>query len=843
MQIIRVTKGQEHNVRIIEKPQKDALFFDVYVRAKNIADEIVKESEMINSFNNNPDTIETINNIILFNGSRGQGKTSAMRSFDRMLENDNWEKLEMAQKNTRDKVSFHSLRVIEPSMLNSKESILRVFLSELFWFFKKKIAKNDECKKHTICNKNAILLQFGQCFDSINFIENPDYGISEQDDLDELLKLGRATELRKDLYKLIRDIKAYCFDNDAHYFVVMIDDADLSVKNAYDICEDVREYLTIPGILVLMAADFEQLKYAVLQKYLKNYEVLTKHSESYNMSEICSEMEWRYLEKLFPIDHRIQLPEINSLDLSRVMLEYLKSDEKKEQNLLSAYTSCINLQQIFSQMIFQKTGMIFIAHKATMRALLPKSMRELVHFLKILDSMEVIQYENVYKSYNKEDKTQLELAKKNINIFKQYFVHNWCNANIEASQCKYIREILETKDLKIICSKLKAIIKDSEQLQKQSSSDEGPKFEIEQIINILDITKTSNVLEREAVLILLTILLNELFLRCIEEHSFNELRAITDYFFSKMHNTQIQQQISLNEDLSYQSNISVSIYDEVKKGDSKSIVDNKLFEAFFRSPENDPNGNRQFSIWHMLYYMIDLADNKENLETYYYRDDMKAEGLGTKENLTMDVSSNNNSCVNIDFGYLILLQRVFANTDCLAEKCFTPVNEEEKISIEDLHDEIYSRFKMLYKIDEDKIYSYSHISNDTIKEFVKDILGDKEKFKDSLEAILCLNETNFSNHVKFVEDAVDKLEQRVNEINPATPRQESQDTTQGTQDLRVQIAMPELKNIHTQLEKFRIKDLYNVSKDDSFANRLTMLNNKITSLCNTIESITSAPNN
>ena len=853
-QIIRVTKGQEHNVRIIEKPQKDALFFDVYVRAKNIAYEIVKESELIKSFNYDPDTIETINNIILFNGSRGQGKTSAMRSFDKMLENKSWEMFEVAQETTlKGTVTFHSLRVIEPSMLNPKESILRVFLSELFWFFKKKIAKNEECMKRTIRDKNDILLQFGQCFDSINFIENPDYGISEQDDLDELLRLGRATELRKDLYNLIKNIKEYCFDNNAHYFVVMIDDADLSVKNAYDICEDVREYLTIPGILVLMAADFEQLKYAVLQKYLKNYEVLIKSQGLYKMPEICSEMEWRYLEKLFPIDHRIQLPEINSLDLSKVRLEYLKFDGKKERNILSEYIGCKDLKQILSRMIFQKTGMIFVSNRATLRALLPKSMRELAHFLKILDSMEGIQYENIYQQYMEEDKTQLERAKKNINIFKQYFVHNWCNANIEASRRKYILELLETKDLKKICAKLESIIlpepKACEPTEKQSSSEKN-KDEAESsnqskdesgmgtIRSILNVMKTRYMIEREAVLILFTILLNESFLQCVEEHSFYELSIIMECFFSEMCKMQTQQEIILHNDSTYQSHISRDIYDRVISNECKSIVDNKLFKAFFKESENEPNGNKQFNIWHMLYYMISLAEDNANVREYYLRDESETEGLGTRDALKMGVQPVDNRRLSVDYRYLLLLQRVFTNTDCLAEKCFTPNEEIGKVSIEMLYEEIHKRFKAFFRIDRSESWSYLDISKDSatdsIEGFIKDITGDKVEFKDSLEAILYLNDANSKKYVEIANTEISSIGDKIEKICDISKKTTTEASLE-TQKMGTQSVIPTIDRLSNQLDAIGTKDIY--SDDDDIKKGLEEISKKKEELQTKIQEI------
>ena len=45
-----------------------------------------------------------------------------------------------------------------------------------------------------------------------------------------------------------------------------IDDMDLATQKIYRICEDIRNYLSVPNIIVLFASDYDQLVYAIYQK-------------------------------------------------------------------------------------------------------------------------------------------------------------------------------------------------------------------------------------------------------------------------------------------------------------------------------------------------------------------------------------------------------------------------------------------------------------------------------------------------------------------------------------------------------------------------------------------------
>ncbi len=86
--------------------------------------------------------------------------------------------------------------------------------------------------------------------------------------------------------------------------MVRIDDTDLCMCDAFSICEDIREYLSLSNVVILMALDIRQLKYSIFQRYLMKYEGILKFDNDYyykkSVLEKCDYMASRYIEKNVP---------------------------------------------------------------------------------------------------------------------------------------------------------------------------------------------------------------------------------------------------------------------------------------------------------------------------------------------------------------------------------------------------------------------------------------------------------------------------------------------------------------------------------------------------------------
>ena len=147
MRII-VYQGDENRAKIETEFSKDMFFADVYADAEDMVREIVcevkrqeKKQDSIECSNNSFQ--RTPNNIIAFCAQRGQGKTTAMKSFARLLME--------GQKNKEDAVfaddKFVALDSIDPAALDRGESIVRVVLSRLFYKLEKKYENDEEVQQ------------------------------------------------------------------------------------------------------------------------------------------------------------------------------------------------------------------------------------------------------------------------------------------------------------------------------------------------------------------------------------------------------------------------------------------------------------------------------------------------------------------------------------------------------------------------------------------------------------------------------------------------------------------------------------------------------------------------
>lgn len=460
--------GDEHRAKIERQFYKNDVFGDVYEKAAQILEDVESDMERYRKeieANKNKNCTAGYqgmgDNRIVFCGGRGQGKTSAMKSFVQCLagmyreerKGDERERLAFLSK-----IGFAKYEVvdsIDPSAMENEETILRVLISRLF-FGLEKYVKSDEChekdKADFIQNRKEILKLFETCYANIECIKSGKASDYEQDDLQHLSEMGSSARLKANLYELIgKYLTMTAGGNDGvggRYLIVPIDDADLMTKKLFDMCEDIRNYLSIPNVIILMAVDYEQLIYVIYQKYLKQYKVMRKAREGSHYCEKCHKMAAKYLEKVFPVIHRIDLPQLDSLiadTAENVTFEYQKYEKKKEEWVSVFpdinFKQCHNLHEQLMRIVYSRTGMIFMPQEQDVHLFMPHTFRELTQWLKMLHSMNELDCDReVYRQFQEAQetddgvKTVEHLAVhliENIRILKQYFLSYWCEKHLD----------------------------------------------------------------------------------------------------------------------------------------------------------------------------------------------------------------------------------------------------------------------------------------------------------------------------------------------------------------------------------------------------------------------------
>lgn len=423
MRII-VYQGDENRAKIETEWTDDMFFSPIYEKAKALVSEIVSEMKLLSENEDKTDCSNVLfqrtpNNIIAFCAHRGQGKTTAMKSFARFLAKESTE------------ADFIVLDSVDPAALDSGESIVRVVLSRLFYKLQEKCEKQDN---YEFLGKREIMELFSKCYRAIDHINGSKTVDRDEDDLEALASLGNSSRLKKNLQELI-ELLLETFLNDkkerkaSRFLVIPIDDVDISTTDIYRCCEEIRNYLALPNVIILMAADHTQLMHVMYQRYLQNNKDL-RECEPENAKEECSKLAFGYLLKLLPVNHIVELPELDKMaeeDWLSLSLEYYVKSGSESYNVFGE-TATINedMRLQLAGLIYSRTGIIIYDGEDDSADYMPKNMRELTQLLKKFGKVPEINEEVLYGKDLKQAEAEATKLKENIRSYKSYFLESWC---------------------------------------------------------------------------------------------------------------------------------------------------------------------------------------------------------------------------------------------------------------------------------------------------------------------------------------------------------------------------------------------------------------------------------
>lgn len=521
--LIKIYKGDEYRPKLEKSYEKDSFFCSVYERADQILDRLNGELTDLREDAEQPQSMGS--NIIAFCGERGQGKTSAMQSFAYRLNKDDYDVMDL----------------IEPSNFEKNESIVRVVLSKMFnqiqtW--------NDRCEngfwqddfREDIARLSEL---FQKCYSNIEYMKwekKAEYG---SDDLETLMRLGNGSRLKEDLYQLVQ-----CYlrwnrgrkgNNKPQYLVLQIDDVDLATKKIFELCEDLKNYLSIPNVIVLIATDYNQLIYAIYQKYLQNYEKLWELQKQIEVGEKCYEMATRYLEKMIPEGCRVVLPDLDSEiaeNPGQISLAYKERQETKEgvaeiSLLPEKLQNCKDIQEQILKWVYLRTGVVFMIQKGERHPFMPDTLRGLSQLVKMLGEMQNVDCDKAYEDANERDIARL---RGNLLKLKQYFMDYGCPKHLTAAQKELLDElerVNHNKNIKDVCRCVNKYCR-RQQVKKDGIGDYQ---ELMQWISTEEENEGNDL--RDALNIYYSIFLNEWYVLGLEElakkRSNEEYKRLTKY--------------------------------------------------------------------------------------------------------------------------------------------------------------------------------------------------------------------------------------------------------------------------------------------------------------------------
>lgn len=513
---IRVLRGQEDHSNIECIYDENLFFRDLYTRARACTDEILKvNAQICESWeklrqhgcvlpcqNGRPISYAAarsrneseyfacahLSNVISFCADRGQGKTSAMLSYATALSNigvagdGEWEnRRDLFWENTSVcKYSFEVLQSIDPTELEPEDSILKVVLSQMYVRFQ--AVYEREYTEHCAYSRTQPYLQeddvaslqdlFLRCFhvaDRLNDDKRKAVPLDAEDELAYISETGAGLNTRVVLYKLLAKYLAFITRKSDSFLVIPIDDADLNTNRVYNILEDIRKYLQLPRVLVLMATNITQMESIVEQHFLDEYESSLRQPNGMVNAARCHQIAENYLEKVLPGTRRLYLPNLQDEFKSRATafrIAYI--DPKTQENILddtytrermhdadaneNVKTDRWDYQEQLLYFLHKKTGLLFLPSEDTLCPFLPDNMRGLMHFLAFLNDMgDIVQeiehdgesgYRAIVRWYQGNDEPDVRHQwTNNLRHFQRYLVDIWSASNLSVEGRNILSEL------------------------------------------------------------------------------------------------------------------------------------------------------------------------------------------------------------------------------------------------------------------------------------------------------------------------------------------------------------------------------------------------------------------
>lgn len=425
MKILNLDRKDLFNVKIQDTIDENDLFYeDVMVPAAFQLNIILENCYVSPDLSLKYDRKENPNNILAFIGDRGQGKTSTMLTFEKQL-------LKCEQSLFGENIKyyhFESLGIIDPSTFEEGSNVLEIILGRMYRFF---VDRDEELFSSGIAQKNSkeirkeLIDLFKKAYNYLSVLSDKKViskdSIYEQS-LDSLLLLGDSTSLKMILLELINKYLSFMNNRNKdkkNILIITIDDLDLDVSHSYEIIEQIRKYLILPNVIILLSTKIEQLHKGIRSEYSKYLD----RNDNEEDEDDAYRMATTYLRKMIPESRRLYLPTLRSDVEDLYINKFVTVDDTKH----TSYA----LDNYVVELVYKKTGIYLINYGDKKRYLLSGNLREYLELISFLSNLE-----DIIGS-----ETSNSIALKNLMKFREFFVFNWCATNLTRKEFGYIKQL------------------------------------------------------------------------------------------------------------------------------------------------------------------------------------------------------------------------------------------------------------------------------------------------------------------------------------------------------------------------------------------------------------------
>lgn len=470
---LKIVKGHELNIHVSNEISCENSFMNpAYRQATHALMEIVRQTSNFHKHRQSAGTVELSNllfqystNVIAFTAQRGGGKTRTMLSFSKILSTTDDQSccrnsfLKDDDRNWLNSCRFYSMSPISPSAIESSkidnsQSILYVVLSRMYQYVDELLSSGRTCPNFSERDRSGLFQAFHRCLSGINGIKRPQE--KALDDISVLQDISDGIALRKHFFDLVQCILKLITPYQGAengFLIIQLDDADAQISNGYAVLEDVRKYLVIPNLVILMSADIEMLHKVILQDHLRKFPDIHNSADSAFQKEL-SRMCRKHIDKLIPPSHMVHLPRLDrfvEVNGNALELQYVQKNGEKEVPVFDwVKEGNWNLQNMLLMLIYRKIGVVFVSPKEYLHNIIPRTLRglnQLVYFLSEMpdipqiNATSIVDADSLVKALQK----QIPIQEDNLNRFIDYFSNEWIEAKIKNLQDRvFLREFCKT---------------------------------------------------------------------------------------------------------------------------------------------------------------------------------------------------------------------------------------------------------------------------------------------------------------------------------------------------------------------------------------------------------------
>ena len=412
---------------VVHEEYKDistSIFGTIYSNAGRLVEKIIADNyEWTQSEKNRKNSDFERSNVISFIGHRGTGKTSAMLSFRDILDfYTETQKYGLNQMNTpllnmvkRQNVKFYTLDCIDASIMEESENIFVLILAAMFSKIQK--SANEKTQRIDEYDNRVLYQKFEKIYEDYTSINSKENALDGYSAFEKLRNAASSQKIRENFEELVRIYLNVLDGNEQNYtktaqkfLVISLDDIDIArrKKNSgkenwgtYKIMSTIYKYLTVPGVIVLTAYDYNNLQ----ERCMNFFAIENEQKEGYERSTL------QFIEKVFPIYSRLYMPSLlnnNIISRNEIKISLGKNKDNILQNFVTGNkTNIFSIKDFVFFLLYDKTNVILDYDEESKHFFIPDTLRGLFNLVELLNKME---------SYSHELKAEEDLEKFQHNI-------------------------------------------------------------------------------------------------------------------------------------------------------------------------------------------------------------------------------------------------------------------------------------------------------------------------------------------------------------------------------------------------------------------------------------------